>query len=258
MTFLMRTCVASLLLHPLLWMPAFSQVQSEPAPLPMLNAGDPVEELSSIMLPATSAFIGKLEVSIDGNNHYCSATFIDSDVLLTAAHCVQQNGTTNRYTINKFAKDGGEDFSVKSNCVFVPAEWASVTEKYLRIRHDYAFLRTTSAVTGNPKDIATGNAHGILVTLLGYPAGSGGGLTALPEETQEDVLHPRPTVSVKTSQLGFAQGTSGGPWVRDSNGRILSINSTFAIGIYDKTYMRIYGPTFDQSATALRDSAKNC
>ncbi|WP_262273069.1 trypsin-like serine peptidase [Microvirga yunnanensis] len=258
MTMVMRTCacVAFLLLHPLLGAPAFSQGQPEPTPLPLLNAGEPIEDLPSTMFPPTSAFVGKLEVTINNIPRRCTATFIDSNVLLTAAHCVQENGTTTRYPIVKFTQEGGGVFNVNSKCVYVPSEWAQVTDKYFRIRHDYAFLKTATAVTGNPKDIFIGNAYRTWVTLLGYPAG--GVLTALSAETQEDVLHPDPLVSVRTPQLAFAEGTSGGPWVRDSGGQILSVNSTFAIGVYDKTYMRIYGPTFDQSAVVLRNNAKNC
>lgn len=250
-----RSCAVALLCT-LPWTPASSQGEPEATLLPLLNAGEPNIELPSLAPSLASPFVGKLEVVVEGTRHYCSATFIDTDVLLTAAHCVQKNGTTDRYTVDKFTKEGGGVFNLKANCVFVPSDWANVTDRYLLIRHDYAFLKTTTAVSGNPKDIATGNAYGTLVTLLGYPAS--GALTTLSAETQEDVLHPRPTVSVKTSQLGFAQGTSGGPWVRDSNGRVLSVNSSFAVGIYDKTYMRIYGPTFDQNAVTLRNYAKNC
>ena len=99
MTMFMRTCacVAFLLLHLLQGAPAFSQGQPEASPMLLLNAGEPVEALPYIMLPPTSAFVGKLIISVDGTNRSCTATFIRSNVLLTAAHCVQKNGTTNRY-----------------------------------------------------------------------------------------------------------------------------------------------------------------
>ena len=48
---------------------------------------------------------GKLYLNINSTHHYCSGVFVDDNIIVTAAHCVQQNGTTTKYQIEKFVKE---------------------------------------------------------------------------------------------------------------------------------------------------------
>jgi hypothetical protein len=208
--------------------------------------------------PSTFGFVGKLFFKWpDNSDHHCTAAFIDGAVLVTAAHCVQEPGSTVMYTINRFTLENGTNFYVKPACTSVHSMWKENLDKFNRIAYDYAFLQTTTNVSGNPKDIYTGgNSYGTLITTYGYP-GVSDPLASVTTITQQDILHPIIN-AFKTTDITFTQGTSGGPWVMQSSNKILSVNSSFSPGVYDPSYMRVYGPIFDNDAKALRDATANC
>jgi hypothetical protein len=226
------------------------------APIQLAQSPAPTAQAVVTTSPVGADFVGKLNVTIDGNPHHCTGIFVDSHVVLTAAHCVQQNGTQTYYTLDGFVQDQGPvSFSIAPNCLQVPDEWKTVTDPYLRIRFDYAFLRTTTDVSGSPKDIFNGNVYGQMVSILGYPFTYP--LAYIDQTIALDVLHPKLT-SVTTDSLGFTRGTSGGPWVDKSNKKIMSISSSFQPVMYNSWQIRIFGPVFDQAAIDLKDAADSC
>jgi len=236
------------------------QSSSDVSGLPLLTVREGVpgkRDFGQKTLPPTSGFAGVLNIILpDGSRHYCSGAFVDSSVIVTAAHCVQANGATTRYGLESFVQETGSTmFNIAAHCVRTPVQWGSVTDPYLRIRYDYAFVRTTMPVLGTPKDISTANPYGRPASLLGYP--SGGVLTEIQGTVFQDVLHP--TIdAVMTTEMGFTMGTSGGPWINTANNKVLSVNSSYAPAVHSMTHMRVYGPLFDGVAAQLKTDAKNC
>ncbi|MBQ0821689.1 trypsin-like peptidase domain-containing protein [Microvirga sp. HBU67558] len=232
------------------------------------------------------AVSGQLYFSIGGNLHYCSGVFVTKSVILTAAHCVQENGKTNYYQIEKFVREGNNSHFIKKDasnkdCIRVPVEWSTQTDAYLRIDYDYAFLRVANSdeLNADPKVILV-DAHvgKNSIKAYGYPASANQDLTAIAENVNPDLLHPN-LLAVDTTSLGFTEGTSGGPWVWKHNAggtgntggggqqlKIVSVNSSYAIPVNDKSKIWIYGPNFkrpqksntEPTAYDLRQNAENC
>jgi len=197
--------------------------------------------------------VGKLSISFpDMTTHQCSGVFVRNNVVLTAAHCVQQNGTTARYNLTGFQQHMGSAFMIDAGCMWVPPQWATVTDPYLRIRYDYAFIKTTTT-TPNQTLIFVGNVTAQRGDILGYPANSS--LATISNQAiDSDVLHPAPAY-VKAQTTDFTIGMSGGPWLDTTNNKVLSISSSYKPMIYNDSYVQIYGPIFqsgdDQMANAV-------
>jgi len=213
-------------------------------------------------LPTEAKFAGKLNLQLpDGSLHYCTVMFIEDNVAITAAHCIRPNGQPNapEYTllnIEIVVSGATQTFSIKSVCTTSPAEWTTVADEYLRIRYDYAFIKIIgdiASIPGNPKNIR-GNAFGKDVFALGYASASAP--STVSSRVERDVLHPT-IASFETGQLGFTRGTSGGAWV-DEEGRVVSINSSYARAVYDPMKMRVFGPLLGRDARALMRRTRNC
>ncbi len=225
-----------------------------------------------------SSLSGKLYLTINSTPHYCSGVFVDDNIIITAAHCVQQNGTTTRYQVEKFVRREGtpqaEDFLLKKDtgnqdCIKLPSEWASQTDEYLRINYDFAFLKLASSVTAPKVKLVEADPYEKPVKAYGYPNSNGQILTAISHNAARDVLHPQ-LLGLNTGSLGFTEGTSGGAWVWDQGAgsqqfKVVSVNSSYAVPIYDKSKIWIYGPNFnrlkkggEKSANEIFTEAKNC
>ena len=227
-------------------------------------------------------FSGQLHFKINGNPHYCSGVFVTKSVILTAAHCVQQNGTTANYQLERFVRDGTNNHQIKKDfynkdCIRVPVEWSTQTDEYLRIDYDYAFLRIadTDVLTTAPKvSLVTMDVGKDSIRAYGYPASKSQVFTAIAENVTPDLLHPN-LRAVDTKSLGFTEGTSGGAWVWRPGGggggslRVVSVNSSYAVPVYDKSKIWIYGPSFTrpkkrntektaQELLAELDKPENC
>lgn len=225
------------------------------------------------------AAAGKLHIKIGEVPHYCSAVFIAEDVIVTAAHCVQKNGTNEKYEVTGFQRAvGGNPILLHGPCtnqngaspVKVPAEWALVSDEYLRINYDYAFLKLESGVADLNVQFKEMDPYGKTVTAVGYPATHDPELVGIRELAVQDALHPEP-MYLTTESLGFTEGTSGGAWVWKpgmGNGprKVVSVNSSYAVPIYDKSFIRLYGPNFSRARksaqetepSALLGEAKGC
>jgi V8-like Glu-specific endopeptidase len=198
--------------------------------------------------------VGKLNITFpDMTTHHCTGVFVRDNVVLTAAHCVQQNGTTVRYTLSGFVRYSGASFTIDSSCMKVPPEWQTVTDPYLRTRYDYAFIRTTTNTgAGNKTSIFTGNVTAQRTDILGYPANST--LATISDQAiDSDVLHEK-LGYVKTSETDFTVGMSGGPWLDTSNNKVLAISSSYKPMIYNDSYIQIYGPVFQSSDNDLANA----
>jgi hypothetical protein len=206
-------------------------------------------------IPAWANFAGKLFMKKpDGTDHYCTAMFVDANVILTAAHCVRENGSGTDHTNFAFEQATGSTFAI--SCFVAHDDWAGTTDKHLRVRFDYAFMQTSTALGSPPVNKpSVKNPYGETVDILGYPAS---GMMVIKETIGRDVLFPH-LVWVRTMETGFGAGTSGGPWVDEipNRKRIYSINSSYAPVLYDNSYINIYGPRFDDQMPLYLAAAKN-
>src|SRR3954447_23849513 len=170
------------------------------SPMPMPNVG--AASAPPALAPAPINY-GKLTFTKPGDSttHHCTATFVEKNVLLTAAHCVEDLGTTTKFTMTNFARQNDGPYTIKSNCMFVLDIWEDqniwkpptvsgssqpLDDEYYARRYDYAFLKTVTGITDTPNDIHLGNPYSKLVSISGYPDSTFKTIHAI---TEFDILH---------------------------------------------------------------------
>ena len=148
--------------------------------------------------------------------HFCTASVVHSpgrDLLITAAHCVSGTGGT-----LTFAPDYHDGASPNGTWVVVrayaDARWRTKHDPL----HDVAFLQVAKQIKGaklvGVEDVVGANllgtapAKGITVTVTGYVLGS-----------HDEAITCVPTVYYTNGWpsfdcAGFADGTSGSPWLQ--------------------------------------------
>ena len=151
-----------------------------------------------------------------GFPHVCSASVVHSpnhDLVLTAAHCIA--GTGLGYDFAPGYHDGVAPYGVWSaRHVYVDPAWTARRDP----QHDYAFLQVVpSSGTRRQIEDAVGAyvlgdapANGATVTVDGYVAGRGGRPITCTSVVYESDGFPSFDCD------GFANGTSGGPWLSGS------------------------------------------
>ena len=226
------------------------------SPLPLPNVG--AASAPAALAPAPMNY-GKLTFTKPGDTvtHHCTATFVEKNVLLTAAHCVEDLGTTTKFTMANFAREGGGNFAVKANCIFVldiwedqniwkpptvPSSSLPIDDEYYARRYDYAFLKTMTGITETPNDIHSGNPYSKFIAVSGYPDSA---FKTIHGISEFDVLH-QALLELRTIETDFREGTSGAAWIIQSSNKIVSINSAYAYGAYDPSYIKILGPHLQQ------------
>ena len=201
--------------------------------------------------------------TVDANGltgHYCTASVVDSpqgDLVLTAAHCVTDNGgyRTDIVFVPGY-HDGQDPYGVWTPTrVFVDPRWLSNADQDL----DFAFLVVhQQGSTGSVQQVAGGNRLGtnlgfdLPVRVTGYPDGS--------EEptTCDTVTRQAARYQLRFDCGYFPDGTSGGPWVTDvdpttGDGTVIGV-----IGGYEQggdTPQVSYSSYFDDDIAHLYDSA---
>lgn len=178
------------------------------------------------------ATIGKLFfVDAQGRNSWCSASVVSQRLLLTAGHCLYDQGQGVFHTQFTFypAYDGTKK-PVSPYCkwawkrAIVPAEWAFGPWPS---SHDFGLVQLRDkACKGQPRNTigqwvgwlgwATNTLIGNHITEMGYPANLDGG--SVMQQTNSEVRardfgNPIGVVG----EIGSAQsgGSSGGPWVQN-------------------------------------------
>lgn len=151
-----------------------------------------------------------------GLPHECSASVVHSpnhDLVLTAAHCIVGNGIG--YDFVPGYHDGLAPFGIWSaRHVYVDPAWIRSQDP----QHDYAFLemaptfwrgalRRVEDVVG-AYVLGTAPAAGTRVTVDGYVAGVNDRPITCTQTVYDTAGYPT------FDCAGFANGTSGGPWLR--------------------------------------------
>jgi hypothetical protein len=153
--------------------------------------------------------------------HICSASVVRSanhSVIVTAAHCIR-SGTGEGYEFAPGFHDGKAPYGMwRVTAAYAAPGWI----RHVNNRDDFAFLlvapRRVDGKLRHVQDVTGGNAlghtppPGTRVTVVGYPLGIGGSPRHCSVPTRRHGDFPA------FSCDGFADGTSGGPWLAGSPG----------------------------------------
>ncbi len=189
---------------------------------------------------------GKLFHDLGGGSvSYCTAQFIDKNIIVTAAHCVVlDNGFIGllefqlQYNKGKFSK-----FYPIADFRYWSAWHSPGVDRW---QWDYAILCTAQkSKTGHFGWEALWAKKYNKVTSIGYPAAIDKG--EIIQVVSGPIKRYNPYVNVYELNQGVAkytQGASGGAWVADYKGknRVVSVNSF----IFANRKGRMYGPYFDK------------
>ena len=179
----------------------------------------------------------------DKQQYLCSAQFVgQSNILLTAAHCVQ-DGSTGKWYDNfvfyrAYNNGGGEKFV--ANCVVANTKWSQPKKNY---QYDYAFIQTSRHSShgwlGLIKDIPYQ-----IWSAIGYPENYGDN-KYMYEVRGNKGITAGGVVEMKNNPM--RHGNSGGAWISDKPKD--SSGSQYAIGLnsfHSDSYPGSeFGPVFD-------------
>ncbi len=209
--------------------------------------------------PKTTEFphsaMGKIFLSMNGKTYVCSGALIDVDVVLTAGHCVVNNGVWHSGLYFAPGYRGGSPLGrYRAVASYAWKSWI-YNKDY---RYDYAIV----VIESEP-----GHSVGVLPTAwsapieqlwwqTGYPAdwGYDGNLLWYNESPTGGYMtywgEPYPLLT----GTGLAPGCSGGPWLAKfgDTWRINSINSAG----YESCPNMIQGPYFNDNFPVMMDAGK--
>ncbi|MFG2817998.1 trypsin-like serine peptidase [Kitasatospora sp. NPDC048365] len=158
--------------------------------------------------------------SVGPGHHFCSASVLDSpghDLILTAAHCVS---STDGLRFVPGYRDGKAPYgSWKVTAIWTSDGWQNGEDP----DEDFAILRVDPNGGREIEDAVGGNPLGLdasrtaQVRLYGYPA-----------KTERPLVCTNATTRQATFQRaiacpGFPGGTSGGPWIEATSGRVIGV-----------------------------------
>jgi hypothetical protein len=190
---------------------------------------------------------GKLYRTLDGEDGYCSAQFVDPTVLLTAAHCIRNENTgawATRVLFLRGYNDGVAQQSVVSVCLATKLGW--VTGGASRWRWDYAFIKSSESTSGH-FGLRIGMPHSTWEA-TGYPLNYGAGqrmqkVTGIKAGVYEGL--------VLMNGNPLRNGGSGGAWHVD--GYVVGNNSCCT----DSEPAILWSPLYDGYVLDLLRHAQN-
>lgn len=201
--------------------------------------------------------------TVDANGltgHYCTASVVDSpegDLVLTAAHCINDNGVyrTDIVFVPGY-HDGQDPYGVWTPIkLVVDPRWISNADQNL----DFGFLVVhRQGSTESVQQAAGGNRLG---TNLGFNLPVR--VTGYPDDTEQPttcdtVSHQAARYQLRFDCGYFPDGTSGGPWVTDIDPATGAGTVVGVIGGYEEggnTPQVSYSSYFDDDINRLYDTA---
>jgi hypothetical protein len=191
-----------------------------------------------------------------GDPSYCTAQFIDNNIIVTAAHCiVLDNGFTGQL---EFYLQYDEGNYSKFYTIADGRYWTGFLNAGTnRWQWDYAILCTAkNSKTGHFGWRTLWAKKYNKVTSIGYPAKIDQG--EIIQVVSGPIKRYNPYVNVYELNQGVAKytgGASGGAWIGDykGNNEVISVNSF----IFETRKGRIYGPYFDKNFVDLLNIVKN-
>jgi V8-like Glu-specific endopeptidase len=218
---------------------------------------------------AVARTTGKVFFSMGSHDYVCSGSTVasdDSDVVVTAGHCVK-NGTgvwaTDWTFVPGYANGNDPYGSFSANRFYVASQWSGQADN----DYDFAFVTLNSAQVGNAQVQAVQEVGGqgvefgsqpSSVTVFGYPADP-------PYNGQQlyycnGTLSPDPYGETDDSGVTCAltAGSSGGPWLADfdsaTGAGIIASVSSFKYSTNDQI---LYGAPFGTVAQELYEAAQS-
>ncbi len=234
--------------------PAGTAADSAP---PQLAAPAPLSATSFTGTPAVGALF--VTGANGARTHFCTASVVHSpsrDMVITAAHCLASYAASpQQVTFAPGYHDGTAPYGVWTvSRVIVDNAWASAGDP----DDDVAFLIVEDHAGSKIEDVTGGEQLGArqqpagVVRVIGYP-----------NSQQRPVTCQNKATNFSARQLefdcgGFADGTSGGPFLTDvspatGNGVVVGVIGGYESGGYTPAIS--YSPTFGPNITALYKSA---
>lgn len=194
-----------------------------PAAEPRQRAEGPSPQTSAV----PSGGLRSVGVLLDGEDHWCTASVVDSprgDVVATAAHCVFEYGTyASGFSFAPGFHGGGKGSAPygtwKVAAIQVDDRWRKDEDDTA----DYAFLTLEPDARGRQVQDVVGAAEpdwsskpSRRVTVVGYPNPEHNPANR-PITCTTDARHDadQPARMVRIECQGFWDGTSGSPWLAD-------------------------------------------
>jgi V8-like Glu-specific endopeptidase len=193
-------------------------------------------------------------------SHFCTASVVDSpngDVLVTAAHCVQDYSTTapKGLAFVPGYDDGSAPYGVwKVTRIFVDQAWASASDPdddvaFLTVKQHYGMA--IESITG-AESLGIGQPASGVMRVIGYPESQSQPITCL-----NQVSSFSPT-QLEFDCRGYTDGTSGGPFLADvsatsGEGMVIGVIGGYQQG--GDTPDVSYAATFSSGVQALYNQA---
>lgn len=193
---------------------------------------------------------GKLFYSMDGKDYVASANiFMRSNMLLTAAHCIQDKATGNVgenyvFELGYSGEGSGESFTFKT--VALRENW------YLtkNVKYDYAIaILDKGSSVATPLRYSTEDIWNKTVTSMGYPVSYGGA---------QMMFTKGPAIPLYGHWAVFGSkmtaGSSGGAWVLPDNVTAVGLNAY--VSTSGKEILYSGSPRFDDEFVRLFEYAE--
>lgn len=201
---------------------------------------------------------GRLHFRVGTGTAHCTASYTaDPNILLTAAHCVQDMNTGNWNTDFLFVQryNSGSGRRVTTRCVAVWPEW--VTGGSDRFQHDYAFFLTVEASDVGHLGMKANWSYNNWWS-IGYPAAIDGG------QSMQALAGTKGSVSSNVVEMihgepNFTFGASGGPWLGDPTEGTGMGNYSISVNSFIVQTLpgRMFGPYFTNRAFDLFRFVRN-
>lgn len=187
---------------------------------------------------------GKLLTSVDGDSRYCTAQFVDANIIVTAAHCVRNKNGNWIDRLSFFPPNNRATPISDAKCIITPSNFKTDSQSF-HWEADYAFIILTNYQAKDYFELEVSpSADDKFVKVIGFPKNIDGGNSMY--EVDGMLLESKELGVVEINGEGagtvihgeprFGLGISGGGWIAlpkkpGQRFRILGLNGTAPLGV---------------------------